>query len=54
MTEKHCDQCGKAFTPREAKVRFCTPQCNREWWVQERSRAMAAYRQLRETEEPRI
>jgi hypothetical protein len=36
------------FRPREAKVRFCSPACNRAWWVKFRSEAMAAYRQQME------
>jgi hypothetical protein len=41
MAEKVCDNCGAVFVPREAKVRFCSPDCNREWWVRRRSQAMA-------------
>jgi predicted RNA-binding Zn-ribbon protein involved in translation (DUF1610 family) len=51
MSEKHCANCGQPFTPREAKVRFCCPECNREWWVAERSRAMAAWRERQEQPE---
>jgi hypothetical protein len=42
---KNCDHCGEPFIPREAKQRFCCKACNDAWWVAERSRAMAAYRQ---------
>ncbi|MHC2466706.1 hypothetical protein [Bradyrhizobium embrapense] len=49
--ERHCDHCGAAFIPREAKVRFCSPQCNREWWSAERSKALAFYRQQQPQEE---
>jgi predicted RNA-binding Zn-ribbon protein involved in translation (DUF1610 family) len=45
---KQCENCAEAFVPREAKVRFCCPSCNQEWWVNRRAKAMA---QLREREE---
>jgi hypothetical protein len=51
MPQRPCDNCGAAFVPREAKVRFCCADCNREWWVRRRSQAMALLAQ-REAEQP--
>jgi predicted RNA-binding Zn-ribbon protein involved in translation (DUF1610 family) len=48
---KTCEQCGEEFWPREAKVRFCCPECNQAWWSAERSRAWAAWRQRRQEEQ---
>jgi hypothetical protein len=52
MAEKFCANCDQPFTPREAKVRFCSPECNREWWVRRRSRAMALLAQAEQAEQP--
>jgi predicted RNA-binding Zn-ribbon protein involved in translation (DUF1610 family) len=47
---KTCDQCEREFFARESKVRFCCPECNRQWWVQRRSRAMAMLAQAEKAE----
>jgi predicted RNA-binding Zn-ribbon protein involved in translation (DUF1610 family) len=49
---KQCDNCGESFVPREAKVRFCCPSCNQEWWVNRRRQDRAlALQYEREQEE---
>jgi predicted RNA-binding Zn-ribbon protein involved in translation (DUF1610 family) len=48
---KTCKHCGEPFIPREAKARFCCPECRTEWWQDERRAAMALLRRHRETEE---
>jgi hypothetical protein len=53
MQRKRCDQCDEEFIPREAKARFCCPTCKADWFAEERRRALALFRQHRETEEQR-
>jgi predicted RNA-binding Zn-ribbon protein involved in translation (DUF1610 family) len=48
---KTCEHCGEEFIGREAKVRFCCPECNQAWWVSERSRAWAAWKAQQAAEE---
>jgi hypothetical protein len=48
MPMKLCDHCGEKFIPREEKQRFCSPECNRAWWVARRARAMELLRQEEE------
>ena len=47
----NCDCCNRPFIPREALQRFCSVKCKTEWWIAERSRAMAACREHKQQEE---
>jgi hypothetical protein len=51
MAEKCCEWCGRLFTPREAKQRFCCRAHSITFYDEERRAAVAAWRE-RQAEQP--
>jgi predicted RNA-binding Zn-ribbon protein involved in translation (DUF1610 family) len=43
--EQTCDHCGRGFERKRHDGRFCSPKCGRDWHLQERRRAIAAWRE---------
>jgi hypothetical protein len=49
---KRCENCAREFFPREAKVRFCAPGCNAEWWTRHRAEMHAAWKRQQAAQAP--
>jgi hypothetical protein len=44
---RNCDRCGSPFHPVRERQRFCTTQCHDQFYMEERRRALAAWRAQR-------
>jgi hypothetical protein len=44
---RSCDNCGRDFEPMRGDQRFCQRACHDRYFIEERRRALAAYRKYR-------
>ena len=44
---KHCSHCGREFDPIRRDQHLCSRECKERYFVAERRRALAAYREMR-------
>jgi len=43
---RHCDRCGTPFSPVRELQRFCSKDCHDQFYMEERRRALAHWREM--------